>query len=158
MSDLTDLDRRVIGECLRAAVDGPFFAYYLKARDPASPAADAAWRAGRRHILTTRETFDRLGPVDWSEFSALFGLDRDEVARIAREWPAHCAGPDIELAVNNALNNLLGYPHRCEDVWDDYISVSPGELSAIFRRWRAARFGPATDGPGRKGDYFHGLL
>lgn len=45
----------------------------------------------------------------------------------------------VEVAVNNAMNNLLGYPHRFDHVWSDWLSVSRSELEEIFRRWRAAR-------------------
>jgi hypothetical protein len=68
---LNDDEKRVIFECLRAAVDGPFF-------------------------------------PEW-EFHSLFGLRRSEFAEITS------AIPDIDdsdrtvfLAINGALNNLLG--------------------------------------------------
>jgi hypothetical protein len=104
---MTD-DERIIGECLRAAVEGPFF-------------------------------------PDW-EFSLLFGLERHEVAAVLASWP-RTDDPEVrDLAVNNALNNLLGYPHKKMSVWSDYISVSPAEVAAVFRRWRG-------EGPGG-GTYF----
>ncbi len=138
MSDPTDLERRVIGECLRAAVEGPFFVWFPREAEPDDPAADEAWRArSPRHVVTTRERIERSGREDWGEFHTIFGLTHDEVARIAQEWPDRCEGEDVELAVNNAMNNLLGYPHRCGHVWSDYISVSPRELEEIYRRWRA---------------------
>jgi hypothetical protein len=53
MSDLTDQERRVIGECLRAAVEGPFFVWFRKEAEPDDPAADEAWRArSPRHVVT----------------------------------------------------------------------------------------------------------
>jgi PAS domain-containing protein len=160
MTDLTDLERRVIGECLRAAVEGPFFVWYPKEREPHDPAADEAWRArSRRHVVTTRERVERLGRESWGEFRAIFGLDRDEVARIGKEWPDRCEGEDVELAVNNAMNNLLGYPHRCDHVWSDYISVSPRELRDIYRRWRArSRTGPLPNARSPGEEYFFGLM
>ena len=69
---LSDDDVRILGECLRACVEGPFF-------------------------------------PDW-EFQTLFGLERSEVAEIAQEWP-HSRHVNSFIAVNNALANLLGYPH-----------------------------------------------
>lgn len=160
MHDL-DLERRVIGECLRAAVDGPFFVWFLKEQESSDPAADAAWRArSRRHIVTTHERIERVGREDWSEFRTLFGLTRDEVARIARQWPDRCEGKDVELAVNNAMNNLLGYPHRYWHVWSDYISVPPAELRDIYREWRSTRSkaGPLPQARSLGEEYFFGLM
>jgi hypothetical protein len=73
---------------------------------------------------------------DW-EFHALFGLQRDQVGAIADGWPKP-AQPDgdVQLAVNNSLNNLIGYPHRCEKDWDAWIPVSRAELLRLFARWR----------------------
>ena len=104
---MTD-DERIIGECLRAAVEGPFF-------------------------------------PDW-EFPTLFGLKRHEVAEVLARWPQTDDLEKRDLAVNNALNNLLGYPHKKMAVWSDFISVSKAEVEAVFRRWRG-------EGP-RDGTYF----
>lgn len=161
MIDLTDLERRVIGECLRAAVVGPFFVWFRKAAQPEDPGADEAWRAkSPRHVVTTRERVERLGREDWTEFQTIFGLTRAEVARIAQEWPERREGEDVELAVNNAMNNLIGYPHRCWHVWDDFISVSPRELRAMYRRWRAnhSSSGPLPDARSPGEEYFFGLM
>ncbi|MBJ6761897.1 hypothetical protein JGU66_14075 [Myxococcaceae bacterium JPH2] len=96
---LTD-DEKVIGECLRAAVEGPFF-------------------------------------PEW-EFQTLLGLSRAEVAAELATWPATGSPEDQDLAVNNALNNHLTYPHRQWAEWPKYISVSEDEVDAVFARWRAA--------------------
>ena len=46
------------------------------------------------------------------EFHALFGLHRSEVGTISVNWPdVDETDPDVDLAVNNTLTNLLGYPH-----------------------------------------------
>lgn len=71
---------------------------------------------------------------DW-EFHSLFGLNRSEVRAIANAWPRRVASAkDIELAVNNSLNNLLGYPHGEEAVWSKWISVDKGQLRTLFGR------------------------
>jgi hypothetical protein len=42
----------------------------------------------------------------------------------------------VELAINNSINHLLGYPHCCfEEVWKKYISVSKDELEKIYLKW-----------------------
>jgi hypothetical protein len=73
---------------------------------------------------------------DW-EFHILFGLQRSEVRAIANEWPKPSARlGDVEVAVNNALNNLLGYPHGMDEVWPEWISVEPQQLDELFIRLR----------------------
>ena len=48
---------------------------------------------------------------EW-EFSTLFGLERGELDRVRQQWPdVDPEREDVELAVINSLNNLLGYPH-----------------------------------------------
>lgn len=42
------------------------------------------------------------------------------------------------VAINNSLNNLLGYPHKKWALWPQYISASPEEVDAVFKRWRKA--------------------
>lgn len=96
---LSDHDMSILGEALRAAVDGPFF-------------------------------------PDW-EFHTIFGLHRSEVRAIAEAWPLQVASPEkTEQAVNNSLNNLLGYPHGEEAVWSQWISVDERQLCELFDRLR----------------------
>ena len=73
---------------------------------------------------------------DW-EFPIRFGFTRSEFRAVADAWPdveLECA--DVALVVNNALNNLLGYPHRQDSVWPQWISVGPSELDQLFCRIR----------------------
>ena len=101
-NSLSEHDRAIVGQALRAAAHGPFF-------------------------------------PDW-EFHTLFGLQRDEVRTIADAWPNLMASPeDIDLALNNSLNNLLGYPHREDAVWPQWISVDRRELDDLFSRIRGRR-------------------
>jgi hypothetical protein len=73
---------------------------------------------------------------DW-EFHTLFGLQRAEVRAIADGWPEPSAPPDnVARAVNNSLNNLLGYPHDEDAVWSQWLSVDRKQLSNIFNRLR----------------------
>lgn len=141
VGSLSEADQRAIHEALRASVDGPFFVYFW-----ACPSGDAEedrrWLArGPHHCLTTPEDVRRRGAVDWWEFHAIFGLQPEDVRRIADAWPTFDGvdPEDVDLAINNALNNLTGFPHRCEGVWGQYLSVDCDELLAVFRRWRAKR-------------------
>jgi hypothetical protein len=76
---------------------------------------------------------------DW-EFQTLFGLYREEVRRIADEWPLPIlAVEDVTMAVNNAFNMLLGYPHRKDEIWPEWISVDRAALNELFNRLRGRR-------------------
>ena len=76
---------------------------------------------------------------DW-EFATLFGLDRDEVARIVADLPhVDDSETSVALAINNAMANLLGYPHGDVDAWSRFISVPESEVRRVFDRWRASR-------------------
>jgi hypothetical protein len=98
-ANLTGADVIVVRECLRAAVEGPFF-------------------------------------PDW-EFSTLIGgMSRDEVAAVLERWPDPANPDKQDVAVNDVLNMLLGYPHRREDVWPDFISVGREEVAQALTRWR----------------------
>lgn len=85
---------------------------------------------------------------EW-EFRALFGLEREEVAAVAESWPIVLDGRTGDLAVNNALNSLIGYPHgREDDAWPTYISAPPSEVRAVFARWREIRDDRPSDDAG----------
>ena len=72
-----------------------------------------------------------------SEFHTLFGLQRAEIRDIAAAAPhINDSREDIALAINNALANLLSYPHHQERVWSRFISVSEKEIGRVFSKWR----------------------
>jgi len=99
LSEMTQEDRDLLGRCLRAAANGPFF-------------------------------------PDW-EFHTLFGLERAKVAAIAARWP-HVDGDDedVRLAINNALANLLGYPHDEPEAFKQWIGEPSEEVERVFKKWR----------------------
>ena len=72
---------------------------------------------------------------DW-EFETLFGLDRDEVRAVLARWLDSLTGDNTDLAVTNALNHLVGYPHDQWDAWHSYSDASPAEVEGVLRRWR----------------------
>ena len=73
---------------------------------------------------------------DW-EFSTLFGVEQQEVAKIAERWPDVDDNDEaVRLSINNSLNNLTGYPIDREDAWNIYISVGPEELVRILKKFR----------------------
>jgi hypothetical protein len=75
---------------------------------------------------------------DW-EFHALFGLERSEVAAVLGRWP-DVANQDqtAQLAINNSMNNLLGYPHGMPGAFREWLGVPEDELRQIFSKWRCA--------------------
>jgi hypothetical protein len=98
LKNLTTDEIKVIGECIRASLNGPFF------------------KSENLHTL--------------------FGLWDSEVEEIVRAWPNVVEDQEnTQLAINNALNMLLMYPHRCWNVWSEYISVSPERLAEIYAKW-----------------------
>ncbi len=96
---LTDEEQDMIYQCLKAAVEGPFFPD--------------------------------------NEFPTLFGVTKDDVVRLIALWPdINHAQSLTKVAINNSMNNLLGYPHKKFDIWHEYISVDPAQLAVIFQKWR----------------------
>ena len=76
---------------------------------------------------------------DW-EFHSLFGFDRLEFIAIADSFsPITPLTGDVALALNGAMNNLIGYPHNKEATWSQWLTVTPAELQAVYFRWRASR-------------------
>jgi hypothetical protein len=75
---------------------------------------------------------------EW-EFHTLFGLMRSEIRAIADAWPnVDLTRADVVLAVNNSLNNLLGYPHGQDSAWSQWISGDRFKLGELFGRLRSS--------------------
>ncbi len=73
---------------------------------------------------------------DW-EFATLFGLERADVRKLARDWPAvDRDDPAVVVAVNNAFNNVLGYPHGMDEQWPQWITVDATALAELFAQLR----------------------
>jgi hypothetical protein len=88
------------------------------------------------------------------EFHTLFGLEHQDVSDIAFGPPLDDSREDVKVAINNALNMLTGYPHRCgPQVWQQFISVTPDEVRRILKKWK----GTPTQQPfGR--DFFEEMM
>jgi hypothetical protein len=91
---------------------------------------------GERRVIRECLRAAAIGPFFpmW-EFQTLFGLEHSEVADIAFAPTMNDASPTMNLAINNAMNNLSGYPHKRQDIWSQYISVSPEEVRRILNKW-----------------------
>jgi uncharacterized damage-inducible protein DinB len=74
------------------------------------------------------------------EFGALFGMQPRAFVALLRRWPdLDDADEAVFLAINGALNNLLGYPHAHHDDWDRAIGVPKPLVARVFKKWRKLR-------------------
>jgi hypothetical protein len=107
-------------------------------------------RFSARDVEVVRECLTAAvqGPFfpEW-EFHTLMGLERTEVADLLEAWPDSRGSEEQDLAVNNVLNNLLGYPHDEWRAWKNYISAQPAEVASVLTRWRGdEEFDPEARG------------
>ena len=71
------------------------------------------------------------------EFSSLIGVEVSEFIDIYNQWPEIDESNEIvNMAMNNAMNNLLGYCHGRHDNWSDYMDISLDEIRKVFEKWR----------------------
>lgn len=97
----------VIGECLNASANGPFFVD-RGARD------NPYW-----------------------EYKTLLGFTPEEVQGVSTQWPnVDISDEHIAELISSCFANLIGYPHRCEKYWHDYFSVSRDQLIEHANSWR----------------------
>ena len=83
---------------------------------------------------------------DW-EFRTVFGIEFQTLVDIVSCLPSiDESREEVRLAINNSLNNLLGYPHRRESLWNNYISVPQQEVARILAKWRGAPIGRYFEG------------
>ncbi len=73
---------------------------------------------------------------DW-EFQTLFGITVSAFKKIAKAVPNIDDSNDkVMLAINNAMNNLLGYPHSCHEEWQKYMPIPLADIARVFTKWR----------------------
>jgi hypothetical protein len=97
----------LIGCCINAAAFGPFFIDSSNAKDP------------------------------YWEYQTLLGLDNREVKKIAAQWPDVDVTDGFVLEfIESCITWLLAYPHRRDDVWNDYIPISKEELNLALKDWK----------------------
>lgn len=75
---------------------------------------------------------------EW-EFQTIMGLNREQVAEIAAQWPSYEPNGKTYSAVNNTLNNLRGYPHGKEQELRDRLSVTPDKFEKLCEKWFTLR-------------------
>jgi hypothetical protein len=83
---------------------------------------------------------------DW-EFHTIMGIYPEELSSVLAAWPAVDDKDEVvRLAINNSLNNLLGYPHEFQKQWESRIPVSKAEVARVFSKWRGRRISSYIDG------------
>lgn len=101
----------IIGECLSASAYGPFFVDEGAKDNP------------------------------YWEYETLLGFSPEEVQKISKQWPnVDISDEFVSELICSCFANLLGYPHRCEKHWSEYISVSREQLIEFARFWRQAKY------------------
>ena len=73
---------------------------------------------------------------EW-EFKTLIGVTRVDLRRLAINWELGVANGEDIVAVVNALNALVGYPHGEEEAWSSFIDADPSLVSAVIDTIRA---------------------
>jgi hypothetical protein len=74
---------------------------------------------------------------DDDEFHAVMGVTRQQAAEVAETWPEPAANDLSFLTVNNALNNLLGYPHRQWRQLSRELGAGEREVAQALLSWRS---------------------
>jgi hypothetical protein len=73
---------------------------------------------------------------DDDEFDTVMGVSRDEAAETLAAWPEPARHGMSFRAVNNALNNLLGYPHgRWPELARD-LGATENDVAHALMVWR----------------------
>ena len=82
------------------------------------------------------------------EFHTIMSIEPAQLQSLLNAWPdVDDSSELVWTAINNAFNNLLGYPHVFQDNWDSRISYARAEVQRVFSKWRGR---PVTS-------YFDGL-
>lgn len=88
------------------------------------------------------------------EFQTTMGVEAEWFVAMFAKWPEiDESDMNTRIAINNALNNLLGYPHDFHDKWEVVMDTPLAEIDRNFQKWRGV-YNDATDGK----QYFDGLM
>jgi 5-formyltetrahydrofolate cyclo-ligase len=76
---------------------------------------------------------------DW-EFPTIFGVYRAEMILFVNQWPnLDETDKRVEWAINNALNNLAGYPHKWQRDWAVHLDFSRDEVVETLAKWSGTK-------------------
>ena len=73
---------------------------------------------------------------DDDEFHAVMGVSRDEAAETLAAWPQAAAHGSSFVTVNNAMNNLLGYPHGQWRQLSRELEATERDVAHALMAWR----------------------
>lgn len=83
---------------------------------------------------------------DW-EFQTIMGIEAQELLAIVKKISdIDDSDETANLAINNSINNLLGYPHGKHSKWNEFISVPESEVARVFAKWRGEPVSGYFDG------------
>jgi hypothetical protein len=83
---------------------------------------------------------------DW-EFQTIFGIEVAQLVAVVEAWPNIDDSDEVaSLAINNSMNNLLGYPHGCHADWDKHMPIPLREIARVFQKWRGEPVGNYVEG------------
>ena len=71
------------------------------------------------------------------EFPTVFGISVSEFIQVVESWPElDDSRESVFLAINNSMNNLLGYPHVKYESWDDFMPYTQSEVEVVSNKWK----------------------
>jgi hypothetical protein len=73
---------------------------------------------------------------DDDEFHSLMGATREEAAEVVAAWPQPAPNGLSYVTINNALNNLLGYPHHQWRRLRQEIDADEEAVAQALMTWR----------------------
>jgi hypothetical protein len=128
-AELPEVDLRELQELAR--LEPPSFS-----KSPGLMALDSS----DRDLVLACLNAAAAGPFipEW-EFQTLFGMTRDEFGAVVAQWPNLDERDNTTyVAINNALNNLTGYPHRQDALLVELCGADRTEILRVFTLWRDA--------------------
>ncbi len=70
------------------------------------------------------------------EFHVVMGVTVEEFIEIYNSWPEINENDNVvSTAINNSMNNLLGYPHGKHHRWEEFIDVPLDKIAKVFNKW-----------------------
>lgn len=83
---------------------------------------------------------------DW-EFQTIMGIEVKDLLAVVNKWPEVDDSEEVVfLAINNSMNNLLGYPHGKHFMWSEFIHAPQSEIARVFAKWRGDPVSSYFDG------------
>jgi hypothetical protein len=73
---------------------------------------------------------------DW-EFWTIMGVSLTELRTVLEAWPdVNESDEMVQVAIQNSMNNLLGYPHGWHERWNEFLEYPREMVARVFAKWR----------------------